>query len=75
MGVRLRFMAAPFTPLRPGLKPLEERELRLRRRIDALIDARARKEARILVLEQRNRHLNRRLIELSEELREARRVA
>lgn len=64
------------------------RELRLRRRIDALLAQRAAKERRILALEgllridgggeriatleQRCNHLNRRLIELSEQLREAR---
>ena len=69
---------------------LDPRELRLRRRIDGLLAQRAAKEQRILqleellrvdggderiaVLEARLKHANRRLIELSEELREARRV-
>ena len=70
---------------------LDPRELRLRRRIDGLLAQRAAKERRILqleellrvdggderiaVLEGRLNRANRRLIELSEELREARRVA
>ncbi len=67
---------------------LDPRELRLRRRIDSLLAQRAAKEQRILqleellrvdggderiaVLEGRLKHANRRLIELSEELREER---
>lgn len=69
-----------------------DRELRLRRRIDALLHARHRKELRILELERRLRldesqearilelqrrvaHWNRRFLDVSAELREARRVA
>jgi hypothetical protein len=67
---------------------LDPRELRLRRRIDGLLAQRAAKEARILQLEEllreddvdrriallegRLNHANRRLIELSEKLREER---
>ena len=65
-------------------------ELRLRRRIDGLLEQRARKERwilhleerlrdaalpegeRVLVLERRLEHLNRRVIDLHERLREAR---
>lgn len=70
---------------------LAAREVRLRRRIDALLAQRAAKERRILdlesllridgaderiaVLESRLKHLNRRIIVLREELREARSVA
>lgn len=68
------------------------RELRLRRRIDALLHIRHRQERRILELERRLRldesqearilelqrrvaHWNRRFLDVSAELREARRVA
>lgn len=71
----------------------QDRELRLRRRIDSLAARCAAKERRILeledalrlyalpqserdfVLERRVKHMNRRLIKMSEALREARRVA
>ena len=62
--------------------PLPARELRLRGRIDQLLHRCHAKERRILALEARERdlmdrvaHWNRRFIDVSEQLREARSVA
>ncbi len=68
-------MGVWFRPMDSPADLLDPRELRLRRQIDRLIDRLAEADRRIVTLEARNGHLNRRLIALSEDLREARSAA
>lgn len=63
---------SPSTPPRPSRST---RERRLRERIDSLLHQRHLKELRILELERRVRHWECRFVDVSAELREARRVA
>lgn len=69
-------MHEPFTALAEHISIADTpRETRLRMQIDRLRAHLDVKERRILVLEQRLRHWERRFIEVSEELRETRSAA